>query len=247
MRGPVLTLVLLIAIAVVAGGMALLVGVGRRPGEFEENGGRAATSGGGPAGPALGSPEDPRPAEGPAEPAAAPSDVPRERAIAGVVKDADGKPIALARVRALRQLPRQPQPEPVVATKTDGEGRYLLGPIEGRVLVEAGAEGWARSRKRGMPGGTVDFELGKPGGLGGRIAYTGGEEAGVRTPSSPSRAGASATGSPWRRAPTPAAPTRSRTCHRGATGSACCRRTVPASRSGRSRSPWARSSRRTSR
>jgi protocatechuate 3,4-dioxygenase beta subunit len=105
-----------------------------------------------------------------------PSTVPPTQAIKGSVKDPDGEPIAGAQVYALKSVPGEIELEEVVRTLTKADGTFYMGPVEGRLTIDACAEGMARHRKYGQAGATVDFKLGPSGILCGTVKQEGSEE-----------------------------------------------------------------------
>jgi RNA polymerase sigma-70 factor (ECF subfamily) len=94
---------------------------------------------------------------------------PRRGSIVGVVTDQNGAPIAEASVKALRFVPGAVELKQLLETKTDRVGHYVLKPVEERCVVEAAARKRYQERKMASPYTRVDFTLGEPGVVRGKI------------------------------------------------------------------------------
>ena len=108
------------------------------------------------------------------EPQAQPAAIslePTRGSIVGVVTDQDGAPIHGATVRALRFIPCAVELEESTSTKTDRTGRYALKRIRDRCAVEASADGHYCERRLASPYHRVDFVLGTPGAVRGKVVH----------------------------------------------------------------------------
>lgn len=95
----------------------------------------------------------------------------RSASLWGTVRDPAGAPITDAVVRALRMRRfRSLEMAEVLATRTDQSGSFVLGPLTAKVMVEASAKAHHAERKPGWPGMRIEFVLGKPGVLKGRVS-----------------------------------------------------------------------------
>ena len=97
--------------------------------------------------------------------------VPADQSITGTVKDPHGAPLVNAIVRALQAFPhRTIEMKPLLTTRVDARGRFVLGPIRlSQVVVEASADGFHTERKRARPRAHLNFVLGPPSTLTGRV------------------------------------------------------------------------------
>lgn len=94
-------------------------------------------------------------------------------AIVGIVQDANGRPISGALVRALDATPGAIEPACVCEARTDSQGAYRLRPLDGRCILDVGADGYYGIRRVAHPFTREDVTLGEPGALAGRVRCVG--------------------------------------------------------------------------